>query len=283
MPEDTNSVTAQIPATPTLYPPTRKWMLHPSANTNVQDLVLHVSSKIRGESPKQIIADKLYSSHRYVIQMDATGACIGGNNVVMAKLSIVEPLNHDEQVLKNGKVIVKGTTECSMTMQPKKHGMSGSLKIQFTDVSYHNDRKYFAIKIQFVDANDAVLFAVISPPFRVYARKPSEKDNTNTTTATTTTNDEELPATTAVVVTSKKRKQQHEDNDNAKKAFTYEMYKKKLQELVALKSTLSEQEQKLAHEFALEQLMAQSVQQQQQQQQLGMLSFMLDIWLNNNI
>ena len=49
------------------------------------------------------------------------------------------------------------------------------MRIQFSDVSYHHDKGYFAFKISYFETTNLKdpIFILKSPSFRVYARKPS--------------------------------------------------------------------------------------------------------------
>lgn len=282
------SCTTQSPAN-VLLPPNRKWILaFNDAQLGASDLSLVVSMKIRGEEAKHTVSDKLYSSHKYNITQTFSGTTLPKlYPVLVARLSIIDPATQTE-FLKNNKPIVKGTYEAAVTMGSGKtaNSMQGTMKIQFTDCSYHHDRKYFAFRIAYFDPSKihsgtapVPLFTITSPPFRVYARKPTEHDATTK---------KKKKATRA----PKKRKQDHVDSEaepavqepapkkiktNPAPTITppvvalpeiaiqppaapaqpsaYDLFVSKLDELVAIKEQLSEQDRKLANEWSMEQLL----------------------------
>jgi len=145
------------------------------------DLNIQISMKIRGEEPKNFVPDKLYSSHKYVIQHTITGSLVSREYpLLVSKIFVVDPSKPEEEILKNGKVIIKGSSEAAITRtNDNGHMLQGSMKVQFTDVSYHHEKKYFAFKMCYFDPSklDTPLFILVSPSFRTYARKPTVSES----------------------------------------------------------------------------------------------------------
>src|SRR5690606_2078454 len=118
------------------------------------------------------VPEKLYSSHKYVVEHIVCGSIAKDYPLLVAKIQVLNPRTNEE-ILKNKKPILKGSPEAALTFQTE--GLEGKMKIQFTDVSYHHEKGYFYFKISYFDPKDLTqsLFELVSPPFRVYARKPS--------------------------------------------------------------------------------------------------------------
>jgi len=107
-------------------------------------------------------------------------------NVLMAKIEIVDPEKTEEVILKtNGQQLLKGiSTLNSLNLDSKPFNdevmeecLSSKLKVQFTDVSYHHSKKYFAFKISIYDPALNItepLAVTVSPAFQVFARRPSQ-------------------------------------------------------------------------------------------------------------
>ena len=135
-------------------------------------LKIKLTLKIRGEEANNFVPDKLYSSHIYKVEQTISGLESSQLQLIICKIQIINPINNT-QMLKNDKPIIKGKLDCALTKE--KEDFNGHLKVKFTEVSYHFKKAYFAFKILYYDPIDTEkeIFTLISPPFRVYARKPS--------------------------------------------------------------------------------------------------------------
>nr|CAG4712892.1 unnamed protein product [Naegleria fowleri] len=106
--------------------------------------------------------------------------------IIVVRPSVVYDDNQEIQVLnKNNQVILKGDLEIAMTAQKRNAETTvfkGHSKIQFTDSSYHHDRKAFRLvwKYYTVQDTERLIYSTISTPFRVFARKPTKKEKTET-------------------------------------------------------------------------------------------------------
>ncbi|EFC39826.1 predicted protein [Naegleria gruberi] len=98
--------------------------------------------------------------------------------------------NHSTPVLKNNQVILKGDLEIAMTSKLAIDNLlvfKGHSKIQFTDSSYHHNRKAFRLVWNYFTVKqdkEILIYSTVSTPFRVFARKPSKKETAETTATT---------------------------------------------------------------------------------------------------
>jgi len=92
----------------------------------------------------------------------------------------VNPEDHQEEILNtNGQKLIKGIQEITaMSRNASGSALECKMKIQFTSVSYHHEKKYFAFKVSFIDplihVSDPVL-VLVSGPFQVFARRPTSR------------------------------------------------------------------------------------------------------------
>jgi hypothetical protein len=220
---------------------------------------VRITMKIRGEEACQYVPEKLYSSHKYVIQHELE---VGSKMQVkypllVSKIKVVNPATKEEITnSKNSKEIVQGVIEAALTLHSNKASqaiLQGQMKVQFTDVSYHHEKGHFAMIISYYDpANlDHALFNVVSPEFRVYARKPTQTNQTETLT----------PGKPKPTIRKRKKddlktpsgsKRRKSANQNMSKE--YQLFNQKLEELIFLKEQLSEEDKNHANEQSLQRL-----------------------------
>jgi flagellar biosynthesis GTPase FlhF len=151
----------------------RKWIIRVLNKEKVKsEPQVDVNIKIRGEEASCYVPDKLYSSHKYVVDFIAKGSSIEEYSLIISKIKIIKAQTNEE-VLKNNNPIVKGTLESALTKKSK--GLEGTMRIQFTSNSYHHGKGLFLFFVTFYDPIDTnnPIFTMESPSFRVYARKPS--------------------------------------------------------------------------------------------------------------
>jgi hypothetical protein len=310
---ETVSVTTQVPTNNILYPPTRKWQLTFPKGSTLQDsdLQITLSMKIRGEEARMVVAEKLYSSHKYVMLHSITGKKVMQQYpLLVARLYVVDPMNPQDEILKNGKPIVKGASEAAVT-KPSEHSthMQGTMKIQFTDVSYHHEKKYFAFSVKYFDPSnlEQPLMTLTSPAFRVYARKPTIHEGEEEEEATPSKKKKKQTSTKKGTKRSRKQVEEEEQEGQTKEEAPTKLietkkeslltsadepsgptptslvassepldltqplapplkklkssphfaeFTKKLDELVAMKNELSEDDRKVANEWSLEKLLS---------------------------
>ncbi|KAL9655073.1 hypothetical protein ABK040_008855 [Willaertia magna] len=153
------------------------------------DVQVRVTMKIRGEEAKYFVPEKLYSSHKYVILHEITGETLLKNfPLIVSKIHVINPMSREE--LRNSKnsnkLCLQGTMETALTKSTKStHNedmIKGQMKIQFTDVSYHHEKGAFGFLIHYFNPSnlDKPIFSLVSPAFRVYARKPTNDYQTET-------------------------------------------------------------------------------------------------------
>lgn len=181
---------------------------------------IKIEVRTRSEATPNVFAvpERMYSSLKYEMKQSISKRVLPDHtSVLMSKLEVVNPQDHFEEILKtNGQKLIKGVSEVTaMARNASDTALECKNKIQFTDVSYHHERKYFSFKLSFYDPSfnmdEAVLIAM-SAPFQVFARRPTaRKSGANKKGAAS-------PTTTAAPETGAKKKEEskkrkHDDDD----------------------------------------------------------------------
>jgi hypothetical protein len=142
--------------------------------------IASIEVRTRNDTTTGTVPERLYSSLKYEVTQEISSHIFGTSTaVLMSKLQVVNPYNFEEEILKtNGKSIVKGTSELvPLTLNGNLSSLYSKTKVQFTDVSYHHEKKYFALKVSYFDPNNLndAIFVQMSAPFQVFARRPRRK------------------------------------------------------------------------------------------------------------
>jgi len=152
--------------------------------------IASIDVRTRNDSSTGQVPERLYSSLKYEVTQEIPSHIFVQNSaVMMSKIQVVNPYNYEEEILKNnGKSIVKGTCEfIPLTLNNSFSVLFCKTKIQFTDVSYHHEKKYFALKVSYYDPNNLneAIFVQMSAPFQVFARRPRRKSLKRKSTSVT--------------------------------------------------------------------------------------------------
>jgi len=135
--------------------------------------MIKVYCKTRCDKHSEDVDEVLYSSLKYEIKQILYGNF--NYKFLLAKIYVVDSVT-GEVISKNNNSVLKGSTQCTIVNSTEnKNEISGSLKVQFTDVSYHHKKGDFCWEISYFqpdDLNNAIL-KMRSSPFKVFARKPS--------------------------------------------------------------------------------------------------------------
>jgi hypothetical protein len=177
----------------------RNWktlFVNPVALSNPEDTSLSakIDIRTRNDDPSKTVPERLYSSLKYEISHTIPIEMFGKDiAVIMAKVQVVNPYKHEEEIVKNnGKTVLKGASSMTpITINAKQDALTCKQKIQFTDVSYHHEKKFFALKISYykpANLKDPIL-VMLSAPFQVFARRP--RKNRRTTKKRKKTEEEE--------------------------------------------------------------------------------------------
>jgi hypothetical protein len=128
--------------------------------------------KSRKEASSETVDEKLYSSIKYDIVHK--GKFIKEGYFLLCRIQVVDA-ETGEEIRKGKSTVLSGTTESAIT-SGKDGTFEQKMKIQFTDVSYHHDKKQFALKCSYFLNNDTntPILVKVSPGFMVYARKPNQ-------------------------------------------------------------------------------------------------------------
>lgn len=191
----------QSQSSPMNYSPTnnsRKWKILYSSPKVLLDYneetpaIASIDVRTRNDSTTGQVPERLYSSLKYEVTQEISSHIFGQNTaVMMSKIQVVNPYNFEEEILKtNGKSIVKGTSDyIPLTLNNSLSALFCKTKIQFTDVSYHHEKKYFALKVSFYDPNNLndAIFVQMSAPFQVFARRPRRKSLKRKSSSSTVT------------------------------------------------------------------------------------------------
>lgn len=142
------------------------------------NLNLQVSSKTRcDKSPLEEIPKKLYSSLKYQIKQTLTGDSINFHPIFYSKIRVLN-FKTNKEIKKNKQSILKGTKEVAI-LNLNKNKKEGTLKVQFTDVSFHHNKEDFMFEISIYlpdDLKNPILICK-SSNFKVYARKINKNEN----------------------------------------------------------------------------------------------------------
>ena len=166
-----------------------------SSESEFNDVIVRVTMKIRGEEAKNFVPSKLYSSHKYVIMHEILGkSLIEKYPLIVSRIHVINPSTREE--LKNSKnpnkLCLMGTMETALTKTTvggkkskdtsESEVVKGQMKVQFSDVSYHHEKGHFGFIINYFNpANlEDPLFSLVAPPFSVFARKPTNENQTET-------------------------------------------------------------------------------------------------------
>lgn len=168
-------------AVTTTCDPKRTWTTT-YVNTQVipQGAHINVRLKTRRDQPSEAVPEKMYSSLKYVLLQSATGFS-DELPFLLSRVRVVDSENFD-QVKKNNKDVLKGTIEAALTKPTrapfqKDAQFEGQLNCQFTDVSFHTDKRLFCYEIHYFVPTDLDTPVMIkrSAPYKTYARKPNKK------------------------------------------------------------------------------------------------------------
>jgi hypothetical protein len=193
---------------------TREWFTLAQNNSVVKDARdVTLTFKCGRQEPTSEVGEKLYTRVKYGVITKVTGELANSVPFLFCRVRLVDDKTLEE-ILKNKKPVLAGITEAAITptISQNKTGeteareFEGSLKVQFMDVSYHHDRKEFALEVSYYlnDSLDTPVLVKLSPGFKVYARKQTqEKKKTSKKTSE--------KKTTSL---SKKRKVSSDDDDD---------------------------------------------------------------------
>lgn len=138
---------------------------------------IKIEIKTRREKPSPLIPDRLYSSLKYQLKQTATGRFCEKLPFLHSVATVVDA-STKERVKKNGNDVLKGTVECSLSKPGKATvcELRGEMTIQFTDLSFHHDRREYCLEINYYLPNDlkTPVLCYRTPSFRVYSRKPAK-------------------------------------------------------------------------------------------------------------
>jgi len=187
----------------------RRWIV---VYSNTNDFYMNVFSKTRCDKPSEEVDEVLYSSLKYEIKQNLYGNF--NYKFILAKIYAVDSITGDV-ILKNNNSVLKGTIQCTIAISTEeKNEITGTLKVQFTDVSYHHKKGDICWEISYFQPDDLnnPLLKVRSAPFKVFARKPSteakkrKKDDVDDSFTKFTNSLEELVKYTKKLKTQDKNK-----------------------------------------------------------------------------
>lgn len=226
--------------------------------------------KIRGETVKNYVPEKLYCSHKYRIIMEMDFSEIEKiNEYLFTEITVFNPKTNEE-IMRRNSPIIKGDTKGGLKMSKKKcedgkirtNCHHGDLKIQFIASSFHFSKMHFKMKIEIKKTNDdnemELVARLISPPFQSFSRKASQGKQTL------------KPSVSKPLLKRKKngrkRKEEEENipvninnkevNEDITKQMNdeelYDYFTKKLEEVKKMKNNLNEEEKIEVSEYTKE-------------------------------
>jgi hypothetical protein len=92
------------------------------------------------------------------------------------KIKVIDSKNFEE-ILKSNKPVIKGTVE-GVLDNNNESIYTGKLKVQFTEVTYHREKKEFCFEVDLFSPKDLKnpFYTKRSSNFKVYARKPNSNE-----------------------------------------------------------------------------------------------------------
>jgi hypothetical protein len=150
----------------------RNWKTVVANREILKDFDVSIFVKSRKDASSETIDEKLYSSIKYDIVHK--GKFIKEGYFLLCRIQAVDAVT-GEEIRKGKSTVLSGTTESAIT-SGKDGIFEQKMKIQFTDVSYHHDKRQFALKCSYFLNNDTntPILVKVSPGFMVYARKPNQ-------------------------------------------------------------------------------------------------------------
>lgn len=170
---------------------------------------INIEVRTRSDNSNPQVPERLYSSLKYEMRHSVMrDLLLDSTNLLMCKVEVVNPQDHHEEILKtNGQKLIKGIQEVTaMSKNASSSALECKMKIQFTDVSYHHEKKYFAFKVSFIDplihVSEPVL-VLVSAPFQVFARRPTTRTKKEGSAAPQPSTPVSIPAVAAPIVAKK--------------------------------------------------------------------------------
>uniref|UniRef100_A0A7S1KTF8 Uncharacterized protein n=1 Tax=Percolomonas cosmopolitus TaxID=63605 RepID=A0A7S1KTF8_9EUKA len=213
------------------------------------NLQVHVCSKTRCDPETTIVPKQMFSSLKYQIKVIIKCDDVLRNefSCLIARCTVVDAEDGYREILKDGSIILDDTPEVALSLT--KDGFSGTLKVRFTDCSYHHNSHDFCWVLKFFAPKNLTtpLLVVRSGAYRVLARRPKsvttkkpKKPNAKKDTTTKSSNKGK----------NKKEKKRSEADLNPFAAF-----ESKLDELVQSTKYFKEDEKRTAMELVSKKLL----------------------------
>ncbi len=160
----------------------------------------------------------LFSSISYELRQTVTGTFTKHVPFLLTRLQVVDPTT-GEEIRKDNKMILSGACESTLSPQNRTGGTFETIvKFKFTDVSYHHDKRPFALRVSiFLNSNtDEAILVKQSQPIMVFARK---KQFTNPAPKTVgkkrkAEDESSTPAKARKTSTEEMKKQEKPQSDN---------------------------------------------------------------------
>jgi hypothetical protein len=158
-----------------------------SANKQVlgSDGDVFVYLETRSSKGSEVIDTDLFSSIQYELRQKVEGAFTKNTPFLLSRLQVVDPAT-GEEIRKNNKTILAGMCESTLSPNNRENNVfETTMKFKFTDVSYHHDKRPFALRVSlFLNSNtDEPIIIKQSEPIMVFARKkpgaPVKKSKTS--------------------------------------------------------------------------------------------------------
>lgn len=133
-----------------------------------------IDCKSRSE-PSCSIPNNMFSSLKYILEVSLPISFFG-KEILMIQVQVVDYTNPQEEISKEGRSILKETKSIH-TFSVDSIEQRCKMKLQFNDSSFHYKKKEFAFKISILNPtlSQQPILVLLSPPFKVYARKPQSK------------------------------------------------------------------------------------------------------------
>ncbi len=143
------------------------------ASSGLGDVAITLHSKSTSENTT--VPKELYLTHMYRFSLKCSGS-LATMDPLVAQITLINSTTKEE-ITKDNLSTITGTTKTDI-----KNG-EGTLKVKFTDTSYHHGKQDFALRITIhgsIGGTDlSLLMTKISNPFKVYSKKKRNNGSAN--------------------------------------------------------------------------------------------------------
>ncbi|KAL0477414.1 hypothetical protein AKO1_005790 [Acrasis kona] len=260
-PEDIvpEACTSELPTEPEQAPEDDSnqpsWTIH-NVRSDVYGPYVQIKVRTRDEDEEwNQIPECMYSSIRYIMSISIDANILPRFNapLIMCKVGVVDEAG-TEIKKSNGENVLKGPKEIqNLELNRTTNALECDIPIKWTSVSFHHSKRKFAFDLTFFDfaeGTTTLLFGARSKSFHTFARRPKvserpQKEKVNKRPTVT-------PSTINTAVCKKRKMTKVIVGETKSESFM--KFASLLERLIAMKSSLNEEEREFAEQLVQEKL-----------------------------